>query len=202
MGLQIRPHVPRIIKSLGLLFIALPLSVSGEITTGELEIKAGLNEAMSVVCDTPLNFGVTSIRSGNRGNATTIALDRRNNDLTPGGNKDNISTGQGTAGECSLYGSGASDGSTVTVTFENAGADVELSADEGAGNAPGQAKSGITVGDFTVTAEPDLTQNDNGLEDGDAPFTVGGTLTIPGNLPRNTIGDYRATVTVTVEDEI
>jgi len=97
MGLRIRPHVPRIIKPLGLLFIALPLSVSGEITTGELEIKAGLNEAMSVVCDEPLRFRVTSIRSGDRGNATTIALDRRNNDLTPGGNKDNISTGQGTS---------------------------------------------------------------------------------------------------------
>lgn len=188
-----------IVTAAGLVLAAFPLLASGESTSGELEIEAGLNEAMSVVCDEPLRFGVTSIRSGDRGGSTSVELDRNNNDTNLGGVKDNISTDTtetAQKGECTLYGSGASDGSTITVTFDTS--DVTLTRATGSGN----SANGMKVGSFTVTSEPDLTQVDNGRDDGSAPFTIGGTLTIPRNLDRDTIGDYSGTVTVNVSDEV
>lgn len=194
-----RRSVGGIITAVGLVLAGFPLLVSGETASGELEIEAGLNEAMSVVCDQPLKFGVTSIRSGDRGGKTTVALDRSNNATNLGGNSENISTdtaGTAQKGECTLYGSGASDGSTITVTFDTS--DVTLTRATGSEN----SANGMKVGSFTVTSEPDLTQLDAGNREGSAPFTIGGTLTIPGNLDRDTIGDYSGTVTVNVSDEV
>lgn len=198
-----RTRAGGIIIAAGFVLAGVPLFAIAEETSGELEIEAGLNEAMSVVCDQPLKFGVTSIRSGDRGGDTTVELDRKNNDTNLGGNSTNVSadtTQTAQKGECTLYGSGASDGSTITVTFDSS--DVLLGKDESSSNAPDKAADGISVGEFTATSEPDLTQEDNGLDDGSAPFTIGGTLSIPGTLDRETIGDYSGTVTVNVSDEI
>ena len=185
-----------IVTAAGLVLAAFPFFASGESTSGELEIEAGLNEAMSVVCDQPLKFGVTLIRSGDRGGHTTVALDRSNNDTNLGGNSENISTdtaGTAQKGECTLYGSGASDGSTITGTFDTS--DVTLTRATGSEN----SANGMKVGTFTVTSEPDLTQVENGRDDGSAPFTIGGTLTIPKNAPADP-GGYATTITVEVND--
>lgn len=91
-----------IITAAGLVLAAFPLLASGESTSGELEIEAGLNEVMSVVCDQPLKFGVTSIRSGDRGGHTTVALDRSNNDTNLGGNSENIGAELNSEGEATF----------------------------------------------------------------------------------------------------
>lgn len=173
---------------------------AAEDTSGQLDITVGINEAMSVICDIDLDFGLITVRSGNRGGASSVALNRSNNDLNISGNAQNVSTTTGTAGECTLYGSGASDGSTITVTFDDA--DISLGKNDASSNAPTSALQGLSVGSFTVTSEPDLTQDDNGLNDGSAPFNIGGTLTIPDEVPRDAIGDHIGTVTITVSDEV
>ncbi|WP_235012753.1 DUF4402 domain-containing protein [Spiribacter roseus] len=158
--------------------------------SGEMDVNAGLTQALSVTC-TALNFGTTSIVEGTRaGGGTVVTLAATDGALTSTGSTafalDNDSAA--THGVCTISGSGSNTNSfNADITTS-----VDLSAATGE-TGPDTALTDLTVDTFTT---------DGGANDGSGGSTIniGGNLTIPDGLLSANMGDYTGTVTVTVDD--
>lgn len=160
----------------------------------DLTINAGLAAAMSVSCGTPLSFGLTRVKTGNS-TSNTVNVNAQSDAASKGTNGNVITNvGTGTAGECTISGSAASVDATVTVTIAgqtNGTGTVSLA---GASTDGPSTAATLTVSNFiTFPSQVEITA-------GDTTFKIGGTLTIPGGLVDDNLGNYTNTVTVEVDD--
>ena len=179
--------------------VGLGLSLSqtalADTAEGELEIHAGLSTAMTVSCPQALSFGITTLPEENRGGETTLTLDPDDDSISVGGQTDDIATGTGQAGECTI--SGADVNASMTVTVEDGGSEVGLLEQAVLGLDAADAGASISVTSFTTN--PDPVQTD---ENGNVTFNIGGTMTIPEMIGSTGMGGYVGTATVTVDDGV
>ena len=166
----------------------------------ELEITAGLDEALTLRCETALSFGITRLETGDRGGTTNLTVPAGGGAISVGGTGDGVSTvGNGQPGQCTISGSAAEADTEVTVTFETGESDsVSLGGDEDAFpplDAPNTAAD-LKVSEFET--DPGTVQIDGS---GEATFNIGGTLEIPGDVVEVNLGGYRGEVTVVVNDD-
>ena len=162
-----------------------------EEATGTLTINAGLSEAMTVTCGTALSFGITRVTGTVP--SMTLVMD------TAGaitGDPINVNPGSGTAGVCTLSGSLANDGTTVTVTYGDtpqagSSASETLSAEGEAFSELAAATEGseLTVNTFTESA--------TAISGGGSTIDIGASLVIPAGA---SLGGYQGTIEVTVDD--
>jgi len=183
--------------------VALGLSQTAlaDTASDDLEITAGLTEALTLSCETALSFGITRLETGNRGGTTTLTVDPDGGDITLGGDDTNVSAGTGQAGTCTIAGSSATDGATVTVTIGGSSlesADVSLVADANAFSGlgpPGTLLNDLDVSTFATNPGSVVIDSNGG-----ATFNIGGTLTIPAEVTGDNLGGYSNEVTVEVDD--
>ena len=180
--------------------VALGLSQTALADTAQddLDITAGLTEALTLSCDTPLNFGITRLGTLDRAGETTITVAANDGAISPGGITEGVTAGGGQAGTCAIAGSSATEGDNVTVTIGGESGTVSLDADGEAFSGldvPGTPLSNLDVSGF-ATHPATVTIDANG----GAEFNIGGTLTIPGTITEVNLGGYSNTVTVEVND--
>lgn len=189
--------------ALGLSF-GLSQNALADTASDDLEVKAGLSQAMSLDCVTdgiPLNFGITRINVDAYNTATEITVP-----ATSGGSASvdaggtGVSAGSVQRGACALSGSSATNGATLTVTFADSGdssfADNVLTL-SGDGSAYSLDAPTTALSDLTVSS---LTSSASSLTDGASTIGIGGTLNIPATLVADNLGGYSASVQVTVDD--
>ncbi|WP_018952038.1 hypothetical protein [Thioalkalivibrio sp. AKL12] len=185
--------------------VGLGLSQTALADTAEdqLEITAGLAEALTLSCDAALSFGITRVGELDRTGATTITVDASDSSITVGGDDSNVTAGNGQAGGCTIAGSNADENDPVTVSIGGTVADlvsgvtVNLDGDASAFSgleAPDTALSNLEVSNFTLNDSVSINAS------GGASFTIGGQLTIPETLIGDNLGGYANTVTVLVDD--
>ena len=170
----------------------------------QLEITAGLADALTLSCDT-LSFGITRLGElEQRASETTITVPADGGAISVGGDDDEVTAGSVQAGECTISGSNADEDHPVTVTIagETDGTgSVALVGDASAFSdldAPEQVSEINPLGVSDFETEPSEVQiGDNG----GATFKIGGTLTIPSQVVEDNLGGYRAEVTVEVDDD-
>ena len=166
----------------------------------QLEITAGLADALTLSCDT-LSFGITRLGElEQRASETTITVPADGGAISVGGTGDGVSTvGNGQPGQCTISGSAAEADTEVTGTVETGESDsVSLGGDEDAFpplDAPNTAAD-LKVSEFET--DPGTVQIDGS---GEATFNIGGTLEIPGDVVEVNLGGYRGEVTVVVNDD-
>ena len=163
-------------------------SALAEEGTGEVEVTAGLAQALKVECNTALDFGTTSLVAGDRSGNTVITVAPDGTTTTSG--SDVVSVGTAQVGLCTVTGSQNTAGTFTTKEFQapTMNADSGQTApDDGSGNPT------LTVSNF----ESSSTEIDS---NGAADINIGGDLTIPDNLDGDNYGDYSGTVTFIVVD--
>ena len=171
-----------------------------ETASDTVDAKAGIQPAMELVC-TDVSFGVWRIPA-RTGAATTITLDKGTGDVVASGNTSRVAQSTANAswlhnrGTCTLSGSTAANGASVTITMSGNTAmpfDAANSTTTGfAGlNAPTTAVSGMQA---TLDAPATVTLGAGGS----ATFYIGGVLTIPGTISANKYGGYKTTTSATV----
>jgi hypothetical protein len=165
--------------------LGLSQSALAESGSGDMEVSAGLSQALKVECTQALDFGTTSVIAGSRtGDAAVITVPTSGSaSLDSGVDGNEISVGTVAPGSCTVTGSSANGGDFgVTVT-------APTMTDSG-----GAALSGLSISSFTIA--------DKSIKNGGATILIGGDLTIPDSLSA-TNGDfttYSGTATVTVDD--
>ena len=168
-----------------------------ETATTELQVNAGLAEALTLSCDTAMSFGITRLGNLDRSAVTTLTLDPSNNNLTVTNDDGNVgvTAGEGQAGECIIAGSAAANTTSVTVSFStpddlagNTSAFGNLTAPASGSDISGMAVSITSVTGVTIG------------ETGGASFNIGGVLTIPATATPQNMGGYSTTTEVTVND--
>lgn len=177
-----------------MLLLSMPHLASAEEATATLDVEAEIGSAISLTCDTALSFGRTMIDvDAHDGEANvTVASDGT---VTTGTNDQHISVSGGTPGECTISGSGGSDGSTVNVTTLSAGSeDFSTGAFIGVNAASSSSNPGIKLNS--------LESSTINLQNGAATFNIGGNMVIPTAMTSDEFGGWINTVTVTVDDEI
>ena len=171
-----------------------------ETASDTVDAKAGIQPAMELVC-TDVSLGVWRIPA-RTGAATTITLDKGTGDVVASGNTSRVAQSTANAswlhnrGTCTLSGSTAANGASVTITMSGNTAmpfDAANSTTTGfAGlNAPTTAVSGMQA---TLDAPATVTLGAGGS----ATFYIGGVLTIPGTISANNYGGYKTTTSATV----
>ena len=171
-----------------------------ETASDTVDAKAGIQPAMELVC-TDVSFGVWRIPA-RTGAATTITLDKGTGDVVASGNTSRVAQSTANAswlhnrGTCTLSGSTAANGASVTITMSGNTAmpfDAANSTTTGfAGlNAPTTAVTGMQA---TLDAPATVTLGAGGS----ATFYIGGVLTIPGTISANNYGGYKTTTSATV----
>lgn len=121
-----------------------------ETATGSLSMEATLDEALTVSCDTSLNFGTITIANGASG---TVTVDTSGNGTYP----TNISqSGTDAAGACTISGNDQSSAPTVSIS---SGASID------------KTDTSLAVDSFT--------DNAGSITGGNGVFNIGGKLTIP-----------------------
>lgn len=183
--------------------VALGLSQTALADSAEddLEITAGLTEALTLSCETALDFGTTRLGELERGGETTLTVSASDGDITVGGTDAGVTADSGQAGECEISGSSAAENDEVTVTIagETDGTgSVSLDGDGSAFSdldAPASALEDLDVSTFTT--DPGSVVIDS---DGGATFNIGGELTIPSTVEGENLGGYSNEVTVEVDD--
>lgn len=164
-----------------------------------LDVEATLSPAMTIECETALNFGELIVPVGDRDSATDIKLDPENG-LT-GDGKGEVTFGGGSEpGECKVTGGPADEEFDISLSYD--GTDLGTDEDgesfelgESGDNAPVEpasleVKLHLSSGKFSIN------------EDQEGSFQIGGNLKIPGSLEEANFGDYQATITVKVGDDL
>ena len=172
-----------------------------ESTSTDLDVNAGLAEALTLNCNTALSFGITRLETLARGSATTLEVPAAGGIATAAGDTEGVTASGGEAGACSIAGSLAGNNTEVTVTIagETDGTGSVDLISNGTAFGPTTALTGVNalkVSTFTTNPSPVVI-----AEDGSASFGIGGTLTIPATVISANLGGYSATVTVEVADE-
>ena len=178
--------------------LGLSQTALAETASDDLEITAGLTEALTLSCNAALSFGITRLGTLSRDDDTTLTVDPETGAISEDGGIEGVTAGSGQAGECTISGSNADESDTVTVTIAGEIGTVSLAADgEAFGDleSPDSALEDLDVGTFTT--DPGTVEIE---ADGGATFNIGGTLTIPGNVGDDNLGGYSAEVTVEVDD--
>lgn len=176
-----------------MLLLSMPHLASAEEATATLDVEAEIGSAISLTCGTALSFGRTMIDvNAHNGEANvTVASDGT---VSTGTNDEHISVSGGTAGECTISGSGGSNGSTVGTTLSAASEDFSVGAFDGVGAASSSSNPGIKLNS--------LESSTIDLQGGGATFNIGGNMVIPTVMTSDEFGGWTNTVTVTVNDEI
>lgn len=169
-----------LVAGLGLSQMAL-----AETENTDLNITAGISAAMTLVCGSDLNFGITRV-TDTTFTQTTLTLET-NNSITKSGDE-KVVPAAGTAGLCTLSGSLANN-VTPSVTFNgtstlegNINAFTALNAASG---------NNLTVDTFTTDVAG------RKISDGEIVIKIGANLVIPADAA---IGGYSGTIEVTVND--
>lgn len=196
------PFTLGIMLALGLSF-GLSQTALADTASDDLQINAGLIQALTLSCDTALSFGITRLDTLDRSPAITkITLDPTDDTLSiSAGSSTGVSTGTGQAGVCTVTGSAQSDSSLVTVNVGGeqqapGDASVDLEADGDAFtilDPPTEALS-LTVDNFQLD---DVFVR---LTDGEVTFKLGADLTIPAVVAENNLGGYSNTISVFAND--
>ena len=163
-----------------------------ESANGTIEITAGLSEALTVSC-TGLDFG--TVRVPIDGGAGTVEITSAVNS-TAAATGTGFSAGGGSSSTCTISGSTATEGD-LSVTFSDvvSGVVVEDStfslADSSNTNALTNLDVTLSASTLDFAANPTPTQ-----------FFIGGSLSIPGNLSADNLGDYSLTAQVNIDDSV
>jgi len=168
----------------------------------DLEVKAGLVQAMTLDCTaSSLSFGITRFSELNRTEATVLTLDPSAQTIavTAGAGGGGVTTGTGSAGICTVSGSAAALGTALTVTIAGTTPAAATLALEGADNAiEGLAEPGVgaslSISLFTIDGAPAID------ESGGSTISIGGTLTIPAEMVLSNMGGYHNTILIGVSD--
>lgn len=167
----------------------------GADATGELDVEAGIDSAITVKCTQALSFGTTTFNS-------TTALDTEmnitvdeNGSLTATDAPELSALGDGQAGECTLFNATSSNETEIEVSYSET-SDLQLTGRDGVMglNNAGDPSDKLLV---TLDKPSDIVSEVN--SDGEATFKVTGTLKVPTNGPSNP-GGYGYTIDVTVND--
>lgn len=203
----------RVFSRSGLISLALAWCVCSvawaDTASDDLNVKAGLIEALRVDCDVPMSFGVTTVNALRQDTGGDIELQLNFDTVGAAGvslagpgkfelvdrtTRVGIANGGGTAslGRCTMAGSAAAEDTEVTVTLNNS---LTLQS-----NAFGDLQAAETAADLGVSniqVDPNKPLvNING----EAVFYIAGRLTIPALLQRDNLGGYGATMQVSVDD--
>ncbi|WP_404417239.1 DUF4402 domain-containing protein [Vreelandella aquamarina] len=162
--------------------LLLPGSALGASASGELEVQAGIDNSITLVCNQALSFGTTTFASGSTLDVDMVLSVDDSGSLSATGAPPLSSLGSGAAGECTLF-NAATDNGDFDVSF-SATPEVE------------GAESNDTL---TVDLDDGGTVLAGDISDGQTTFNVTGTLTFAsGSTPAP--DDYSGTVTVTVDN--
>jgi len=180
--------------------LGLSQNAIADTATDDLEITAGLTEALTLSCDSALNFGITRLGELTRGGETTLAVSAETGNLTTGGSTTGVTAGSGSRGVCTIAGSSAAANTSVTVQIGGSAVgdasttlDGDVSAFSGL-DAP-ESDATLTVDSFQLNpADVQIDAN------GGTSFGIGATLTIPASVSENNLGGYKNTVTISVND--
>ncbi|WP_404417236.1 hypothetical protein LG277_05495 [Vreelandella aquamarina] len=161
--------------------------------SGELEVQAGIDNSITVVCNQALSFGITTFTTDALSTEMTVAVDE-SGALTATDAPDLSSLGNGQAGECTLFNATPSNETNIGVTFSET-SEFALDGD----GVLGLASAGSPSDDLLVTLDSasEITPEVDG--NGQVTFNVTGSLKFPTNAPTNP-GGYGGTVDVTVND--
>lgn len=204
----------RLFSRSGLISLALAWYVCSvawaDTASDDLNVKAGLIEALRVDCDVPMSFGVTTVNALRQDTGGDIEL-QLNFDtvgaagvsLAGGGKFElvdrttrvGIANGGGTAslGRCTMAGSAAAADTEVDVSLNN----TSLTLQSNAFGDLQAAEIAANLGVSNIQVDPNKPLvNING----EAVFYIAGRLTIPALLQRDNLGGYGATMQVTVDD--
>lgn len=182
--------------------LGLSQTALADTATDELEITAGLTEALTLSCDTALSFGITRLGDLDRGgsNETTITVAAADGSISVGGTDTGVTAGSGQAGECNISGSSAAQNADVMVQIggEDVGnASTTLNGDNDAFSGLGEPTPALSLGVAGFELDPVTPQIDG---NGAATFNIGATLTIPGTVIEANLGGYSNEVTISVDD--
>lgn len=197
MQAAVRDNVVCVAGAASALFVA--STAMGETATGELEVKAGIENSVTVVCTDALSFGATAF-NGDTAMASDmeVSVDENGNLSAPDAPElIALGTDRAQAGECTLFNATGLSESDLSVVYPNLPetGGVPLSGEDVLGLDPGsQPTNDLTV---DLDAPPNIGAELN--SEGEATFKVTGTLTIPKNAPADP-GGYATTITVEVND--
>ena len=189
--------------------MGLGLSQTALAGEGELEIHAGLRQALTLDCYQPLNFGTTAVPNELSGVARIeVYADSR----TPDTHSQAVVGADAEQGECTLTGSAADNGTEVTVRvngvewqggFGNLEA-VPMHPDGEAFNGLDAPSAPAELSITSIFVRPKTHSMPLVITDGGATFTIGGSLDIPQEVAGNAdaMGGYSATITIEVDDGV
>jgi hypothetical protein len=155
-------------------------TAAAETATGNLDVKATLNEPLTVSCGSSLNFGTITVAANT---AVTYTLG-------PDGTE-SIDTGSivtANPGACTFSGSNGSGTATITEVNSNALSGSSDTVDIQVGT----SGPTVTVDEF-VADTPTITN-------GGGTINIGATLNIGTDIDSGDFGEFSDTITVTVDD--
>lgn len=174
-----------------------PYGAMANSADADLNVTAGLSEALSLTCGKALNFGTTTLAGGNRKAPLKVDVSASQQTLGDGTESGMVLTGAN-PGECSI--SGGDSGGKATVTFDTGGTETAVGlggADtDGPGTAADLIADNFAASGTNVSADGTVTIG----TDGTVTFKIGGTLTIPQTLDASNMGGYEGKITVNVEE--
>lgn len=164
--------------------------VSAETATGNLVLEANITAPLSINCSGALNFGVINFSSLPPGEDVNVELSEHSASLAPANQGKGISLGgTATAVTCLVYGSTASEGTSITAELP----DVFGGILSGFDNADGKTAF-VIVDSLKIDATPINS-------DGESTITVTGNLVINEDLVKEELGNYQMTTSIEVNDE-
>ena len=176
------------------------LAAEGE---GELEILAGLTDALILNCDQPLNFGTIVIPDPDSYDDEALIEVTWGGDTSVSYGPEDVVIGTDAApGRCTLTGSVAENGTGVTVTvngeaYDGSFDDIIMQGDGDAYadlDAPNDAAA-LSIVTF------DIGPSNLQITDGAATIHIGGYLEIPQEVDADAMGGYSVEVTIGVEED-
>lgn len=203
------------------LLLTLPQTALSDPATSDLDVTAGLTDSITVSCPDALSFGVSQIVTGDRGGSNDVTVTPSGTLTTNGSGV--ITGGAGQAGECSVSGSLAAEGTGIriflkleetlifgdvipsfeenffyTLSFEgHSGVPLLPAAGSGLGDAALADLPGLLLTNLQLSDTETRTLDDRGA----TTFRIGGRLQIPNNVNTNQLGAHARTITIEVEVE-
>ena len=171
------------------LAIGVASTANAEEASSDLEIRAGITEALVLRCETSLSFGITRVDLENHDANAFVQVDPDGSVTSQGSS---LSTGNGTNGVCTMSGSQAANEDSITVEFEGPSTQLEGKSNAFNGLDEPEKDIDLLVDEFSVKGK---TVDENGS----ATINIGALLTIP-KLDANAMGGYSGTIEVTVDD--
>ncbi|MDR9390143.1 MAG: hypothetical protein RI549_07290 [Wenzhouxiangella sp.] len=198
----------------GLISLALAWCVCSvawaDTASDDLNVKAGLIEALRLDCDVPMRFGITTVNALRQETGGDIEVQLNfgtvgvaGTSLSGGGKLElrnqprvgiSVSSGASASlGRCTMAGSAAAEDTEVDVTLNNTSLTLQS-------NAFGDLQAAETAANMVVSNIPFDPNKPLVNINGQAVFYIAGRLTIPGQLYRENLGGYGATMQVSVDD--